>query len=146
MKEMLKEVRERREGFTMAELLIVVAIVAVLVAIAIPVFTSQLEKSREATDEANLRSAYAECSAAALTNTSTPGVTVTPGANGLVTATKSVTLNQTTNNWENSAEPVIGGVTLKNAITAGTAVTVTVKNDGSAATFDQGGTSIVKTS
>ena len=31
-----------------------------LVAIAIPVFTSQLEKSREATDEANLRSAYAE--------------------------------------------------------------------------------------
>ena len=33
---------------------------AVLVAIAIPVFTSQLEKSREATDAANVRSAYAE--------------------------------------------------------------------------------------
>ena len=31
-----------------------------LVAIAIPVFTSQLEKSREATDIANVRSAYAE--------------------------------------------------------------------------------------
>lgn len=33
---------------------------AVLTAIAIPVFTAQLEKSREATDLANLRSAYAE--------------------------------------------------------------------------------------
>lgn len=33
---------------------------AVLVAIAIPVFTQQLERSREATDLANIRSAYAE--------------------------------------------------------------------------------------
>ncbi len=49
-----------RKGFTLAELLIVVAIIAVLVAIAIPVFTSQLEKAREATDIANIRSAYAE--------------------------------------------------------------------------------------
>ena len=48
------------KGFTLAELLIVVAIIAVLVAIAIPVFTTQLEKAREATDLANVRSAYAE--------------------------------------------------------------------------------------
>lgn len=48
-----------KKGFTLAELLIVVAIIAVLVAIAIPVFTTQLEKSREATDLANIRSAYA---------------------------------------------------------------------------------------
>ena len=52
--------KNNRKGFTLAELLIVVAIIAVLVAIAIPVFTSQLEKSREATDAANIRSAYAE--------------------------------------------------------------------------------------
>ena len=42
--------KKNNKGFTLAELLIVVAIIAVLVAIAIPVFTSQLEKSREATD------------------------------------------------------------------------------------------------
>ena len=49
----------------MAELLIVVAVIAVLVAIAIPIFRDQLEKSREAVDLANLRTAYAECSAEA---------------------------------------------------------------------------------
>ena len=48
------------KGFTLAELLIVVAIIGVLVAIAIPIFTGQLEKSREAVDAANIRSQYAE--------------------------------------------------------------------------------------
>ena len=56
--------KKNNKGFTLAELLIVVAIIAVLVAIAIPVFTAQLEKSREATDLANVRSAYAEVVAA----------------------------------------------------------------------------------
>ena len=42
--------------------------IAVLVAIAIPIFTSQLEKSREATDLANVRSAYAEVTAAYLSD------------------------------------------------------------------------------
>lgn len=35
-------------------------------AVSIPIFTSQLEKSREATDLANLRAAYAEASVEAL--------------------------------------------------------------------------------
>ena len=51
--------KKNNKGFTLAELLIVVAIIAVLVAIAIPVFSSRLEQSRETTDIANLRSAYA---------------------------------------------------------------------------------------
>ncbi|WP_090162240.1 type IV pilin protein [Eubacterium pyruvativorans] len=57
-----------KKGFTLAELLIVVAIIAVLVAISIPIFTSQLEKSRDATDEANVRSAIAEVTAAVLSD------------------------------------------------------------------------------
>ena len=58
MKRLIEKIREKK-GFTLAELLIVVAIIAVLVAIAIPIFTTQLEKAREATDMANIRSAYA---------------------------------------------------------------------------------------
>lgn len=53
-----------RKGFTLAELLIVVAIIAVLVAIGIPIFNSQVEKSREATDIANMRSARSVISTA----------------------------------------------------------------------------------
>ncbi len=60
--------KKNNKGFTLAELLIVVAIIAVLVAIAIPVFSAQLEKSREATDLANVRSAYATLIADYLTS------------------------------------------------------------------------------
>lgn len=59
--------KKKRKGFTLAELLIVVAIIAVLVAIGIPIFTSQLEKSREATDAANIRVQYAQVMAEAIT-------------------------------------------------------------------------------
>ena len=57
---------KNNKGFTLAELLIVVAIIAVVVAIAIPIFTTQLEKAREATDVANIRDYYAEIATALL--------------------------------------------------------------------------------
>ena len=49
-----------KKAFTIMEMLIVVAIIAVLVAIAIPTFSSALTKAKEATDVANVRAAYAE--------------------------------------------------------------------------------------
>ena len=58
------------------EMLIVIAIIAVLIVIAIPVFASQLEKSREAADLANVRSAYAQVSAEVLLGDPTATVTV----------------------------------------------------------------------
>ena len=59
MKGLIKKVRENKKGFTLAELLVVVAIVGILVAISIPVFTAQLSKARKATNQANLRAAKA---------------------------------------------------------------------------------------
>ncbi len=47
-----------KKGFTLAELLIVIAIIAVLIAIAIPTFSGALENARLQTDHANIRSAY----------------------------------------------------------------------------------------
>ena len=78
------------------EMLIVIAIIAVLIAIAIPVFASQLEKSREAADLANVRSAYAQVSAEVLL--------------GDPTATVTVDLKQKQADWQ-SLDPVsIGGI------------------------------------
>ena len=52
--------RTNKKGFTLAELLIVVAIIAVLVAIAIPVFTGATNRAEVAKDLANVRSYVAE--------------------------------------------------------------------------------------
>ena len=60
MKEMIKKMREERAGFTLAELLVVVAIVAVLVAIAVPLFSSSLTSAEDAVKKANERSVKAE--------------------------------------------------------------------------------------
>ena len=68
MKSLLKKVRGNKKGFTLAELLVVVAIVGILVAISIPVFTAQLTKARLATNQANMRAAKAAAVAAYLTD------------------------------------------------------------------------------
>ena len=63
---MLKKLNNKK-GFTLMEMLIVVAIIAVLVAIAIPVFNGALTKSKEAADVANIRALYAEWQVGILT-------------------------------------------------------------------------------
>ena len=82
------------------EMLIVIAIVAVLISIAIPVLSSQLERSREAVDLANVRSAYAQVSTEALLGNT--DITVT------------VKLKQKQAGWQ-SVDPVnIGGIVHSN--------------------------------
>ena len=82
--------KKNNKGFTLAELLIVVAIIAVLVAVAIPVFNSQLEKSRKAVDQANIRSAYGEATADYLLDATT--------------STGTLSINDITYNWEFDTE------------------------------------------
>lgn len=109
---MLKKMRKNKKGFTLAELLIVVAIIGVLVAISIPIFTSQLEKAREATDAANIRAAYAAVSTDVLEDSQT-----TDTANSVIynkdkkTYTATVTATQTKAEWQTSSlkDGEIGG-------------------------------------
>ena len=55
---MLKKFTNKK-GFTLMEMLIVVAIIAILIAVAIPTFNNALNKAKVGTDTANIRSGYA---------------------------------------------------------------------------------------
>lgn len=115
--------RKNRKGFTLAELLIVVAIIGVLVAISIPIFTSQLEKSREATDLANIRAAYAEASVKALDDPT--------GGNGEAASAK---MTQQTG-WNYVDNHIAGVSTAIPDVASGQVVTVTVNGQTGAVTF-----------
>ena len=86
------------------ELLIVLAIVSVLVAIAIPVFAKQIEKSREAADLANVRSAYAELMVKVLAEENPVPVMVG--------------LKQKEAGWQTKLPITVGGVTFNGTKTA----------------------------
>lgn len=59
-----------RKGFTLAELLVVVAILGILVAISVPLFAGRMEAAKKSTDEANVRAAKAAAAAILLSDTS----------------------------------------------------------------------------
>ncbi len=86
----------------------------------IPIFTSQLEKAREATDAANLRAAYAEVVTNQLTNAESKPVTVT--------------ITQQKEGWQDSNITKIGEVVIANDsvlkdIKVGATITVKYEND-----------------
>ena len=53
----LREKFRNKKGFTLVEMLIVVAIIAILVVVSVPLIGNSLDKAREAVDAANERSA-----------------------------------------------------------------------------------------
>ena len=82
---MLKKFTNKK-GFTLMEMLIVVAIIVILVAIAIPTFTSSLNKAKAAVDLANIRSGYANAQIIAMTEGSEANGTYGLNKDGTVSA------------------------------------------------------------
>ena len=117
----MKKIKNTK-GFTLMEMLIVVAIIAILIAIAIPTFTAQLEKAREAADIANIRSAYSEAMVEYLNSTTTTSSTTT--------VTKpTAKMTQTKKGWDSVEWPDYLG-TNKPEPTKGETVTVSVDAEG----------------
>jgi competence protein ComGC len=59
----------RSKEFTLTHLLIIVSILAVLIAVAIPILTDKMDAAREAEKAVNPRSAYAEMVASGISDT-----------------------------------------------------------------------------
>ena len=93
--------KNKNRGFTLAELLIVVAIVGVLLAISIPIFNKNLESSRESVDLSNVRSAYSEVMAAVISEDDEHAVKVVP-------------LKQKIEKWQSKDPVTIAGITHSN--------------------------------
>lgn len=113
---MLKKMNKK--GFTLAELLIVVAIIAVLVAISIPIFSAQLEKAKEATDMANIRSAYAEVVTAYLGDSTKTSYTI------------SVDLKSNTKDYVSDPNAEIAGVKYSEILSKNTKTCIVEIRDG----------------
>jgi len=115
-----------KKGFTLIEMLVVIAIIAVLVSIVIPTVSSSTAKAQAATNAANLRSLKAELTTAMLTTDSTTGVTVrnfTVTSTGITPASADSVTNMTFKGE--------GSVTVEGNLTSG----LTVKFAGK--TIDQ---------
>ena len=107
-----------KKGFTLMEMLIVVAIIAILIAIAIPTFSSAMEKAREAADIANIRSAYAQAMADSLCNNADASV-------------KTGAMTQATAGWSYIEIPsYLSGASGWKNVQKGDTVTVKVAQDG----------------
>lgn len=115
-------------------------------AIAIPVFTTQLENSRDGVSISNIRAAYAQAQSAYLTSTgnkswtdkeigdTNQSVKVTTDANGVVTTVKVggvVIKSQKANDWGGvDSQLPFDGVTVTDPGTPGTStVTFTYENE-----------------
>ena len=92
----LKAKLKKQGGFTLVEMLIVVAIIAILVAISIPLINSALERAKHATDAANERSAKAEILICWLSDAPIDGSTGTKVAPGTLYNYDAVTGQLTT--------------------------------------------------
>lgn len=91
-KQKLSKKLKKSGGFTLIEMLIVVAIIAILVAVSIPLVSSSLEKARIATDQANERAAKAAAMVQYLTDGKTGEVTyVYDAKTGSATVTNDIT-------------------------------------------------------
>lgn len=122
-----------KKGFTLIEMLVVIAIIAVLVAIIIPVVSSATVKAAAATDAANLRSFKAEITTAYLSG-DTSKVTVTKTTTGTgSSATTTYTVALPDNGIKTPEMKALGNEVTKCAAAAGLETTA---NTGFGVTFD----------
>ena len=131
----LMKMKEDKKGFTLAELLIVVAIIGVLVAISVPIFTAQLQKAHLATNQANARSAKAAIVTAYLEDSTIKAGTYNCET-GKLTTGSTVSDGDTTGDdpqeWKTTTTTNMGKTTYENI---GMTLDATAGKEGTVATY-----------
>lgn len=88
MKNLMKKIRKNNKGFTLVELIIVVAIIAVLSAVAAPQYIKYVERSRQGVDASSLEEVrHAVEVEAAILEDGKDGTVKVAGSDGSVSAT-----------------------------------------------------------
>lgn len=127
---MMRSKAHRKAGFTLMEMLIVVAIIAVLVAIAVPVFINQMDKAKAAVDMQNVRSAKSVATAQYMMSTPQKAMTYYfDAASGNVTS--DTTAAASIKGYGKSAAEVEGAEGIPNKNGKANILMVTVAADGS---------------